>query len=143
MPIDYASLHASFLDVRANRGCAGVDGVTISAFEARLRQNLQGLEYELSSASYSPLPLLRFLVDKGKGDGEVRALCVPAVRDRVVQTAVLHAISPILEKEFEDCSFAYRRGRSVRQAVYRIKEYCGVVQKQPPDLAFVFIPLQA
>ncbi|MBI4768713.1 MAG: hypothetical protein HY787_29685, partial [Deltaproteobacteria bacterium] len=26
-------------------------------------------------------------------------------------------------KEFEDCSFAYRKGHSVKQAVYRIKEY--------------------
>jgi group II intron reverse transcriptase/maturase len=52
-----------------------------------------------------------------------RALCVPTVKDRVAQTAVLHVIEPILEKEFEECSFAFRKGRSVKQAVYKIKEY--------------------
>lgn len=118
----YSSLSSAFQRVKANHGCAGVDGVTISAFEARLKQNLQTLEYELSSGAYFPLPLLRILVDKGKGDGEARALCIPSVRDRVAQTAVLNLIEPVLEKEFEDCSFAYRKGRSVRQAVYRIKD---------------------
>jgi group II intron reverse transcriptase/maturase len=67
-----------------------------------------------------PLPLLRILVDKG--NGEARALCIPAVRDRVAQTAVLSVIEPVLEAQFEECSFAYRKGRSVRQAVYYIKE---------------------
>jgi len=50
-------------------------------------------------------------------------LSIPAVRDRVAQTAVLQYVEPVLEKEFEDCSFAYWRGRSVKMAVHRIKEY--------------------
>ena len=58
-----------------------------------------------------------------QGDGEARRLCIPAVRDRVLQKAVLDFIDPILEREFEDGSFAYRKGRSVKQAVHRIKEY--------------------
>jgi group II intron reverse transcriptase/maturase len=63
------------------------------------------------------------LVDKGKGDGEARALCIPVIRDRIVQTAALKIIEPVLEKEFEECSFAYRKARSVKHAVYKIKEY--------------------
>jgi len=50
-------------------------------------------------------------------------LSIPAVRDRVAQTAVLQYVEPVLEKEFEDCSFAYWRGRPVKMAVHRIKEY--------------------
>ncbi|KHE90674.1 Group II intron-encoded protein LtrA [Candidatus Brocadiaceae bacterium S225] len=48
---------------------------------------------------------------------------MPAVKDRVVQTAVLDVTRPLFEAEFEECSFAYRKGRSVKQAVYRIQEY--------------------
>jgi group II intron reverse transcriptase/maturase len=63
--------------------------------------------------------LLKILV--AKKNGEPRGLSVPAVRDRVAQKAALVRIEPVLEKQFEDCSFAYRKGRSIRQAVMRIK----------------------
>jgi len=125
MTIDYHSLSEAFKTVKANHGCAGVDGVTIERFESDLSGNLRQLEKEISSGTYFPLPLMKILVDKGKGDGEARALCIPTVRDRVVQTAVLQFAGPVLEKEFEDCSFAYRKGRSVRQAVHKIREYYG------------------
>jgi group II intron reverse transcriptase/maturase len=121
--INISSLHSAFQRVKENRGCAGVDGVTIEEFESDLNRNLLMLADEIKRKTYFPLPLMKFLVDKGKGDGESRALCVPAVRDRVLQAAALHEMAPTLEKEFEECSFAYRKGRSVRQAVYKIKEY--------------------
>lgn len=115
------SLKSAFQRVKENHGCAGVDGVTIEQFESNLQKNLMLLSRELQEKDYSPIPLLQILVDKG--NSESRKLCIPAVRDRVVQSAVLRIIEPFLEKEFEDCSYAYRKGRSVRQAVYKIKEY--------------------
>lgn len=121
--INYAALSTTFLQVKENHGCAGVDGLTIAEFENDLPKNLAMLQDELLRKTYSPLPLLKILVDKGKGDGEARDLCIPTVRDRVVQTAVLNEIEPVLEKEFEECSFAFRKGRSVKQAVYKIKSY--------------------
>ncbi|MCF6155452.1 MAG: RNA-directed DNA polymerase [Candidatus Brocadia sp.] len=119
--INLTSRYSAFQAVKENHGCAGVDGVTIEQYEGNLDINLRIMQRELAEQTYSPLPLLKILVDKG--NGEARALCIPTVRDRVVQAAVLQAIEPILEREFEDCSFAYRKGRSVKQAVYRIKEY--------------------
>lgn len=74
-----------------------------------------------NNQTYFPLPLMKIQV--AKKNGEPGGLCVPTVRDRVAQTAVLHRIGPLFEKEFEECSFGYRKGRSVRQAVMRIKEY--------------------
>ncbi len=117
----FHSLSTAFLQVKENQGCAGVDGVTIEEFESDLPRNLSILENELKHKTYSPFPLLKILVDKGNGEG--RGLCIPTVKDRVAQTAVLHVIEPALEKEFEECSFAFRKGRSVRQAVYKIKAY--------------------
>jgi group II intron reverse transcriptase/maturase len=57
-----------------------------------------------------------------KPDGSPRALVVPAVRDRVAQAAVLNVIEPLFEVHFEEVSFAYRKGRSVKQAAWRLKE---------------------
>lgn len=118
---DFTSLHTAFESVKENHGCAGVDGETIERFEEDLAGNLQKLRQELAEQTYFPLPLMKILV--AKKNGEPRGLCIPTVRDRVVQTAVLHRIGPLLEKEFEECSFGYRKGRSIRQVVYRIKEY--------------------
>jgi len=119
--ISFQSLFTAFQAVKENHGCAGTDGVTIEQFEGNLDINLKIMHNEITEQTYFPLPLLKILVDKG--NGEARALCIPTVRDRVVQTAVLQLIEPILEKEFEECSFGYRKGRSVKQAVYKIKEY--------------------
>jgi group II intron reverse transcriptase/maturase len=120
---NFPSLSTAFLQVKENHGCAGVDRVTIEEFEIDLPKNLSEIANELKHKQYSPLPLLKIIVDKGKGDNEGRALCVPTVKDRLVQTAVFHVIEPVLEKEFEACSFAFRKGHSVKQAVYKIKEY--------------------
>lgn len=107
--------------VRDNQGCAGVDGVTIDRFQASLQGNLSALARGLKAGSYRPLPLLRILVDKG--NGEARALSIPSVRDRVAQAAALKVLEPIIEAELEHCSFAYRKGRSWRQAVHKVREY--------------------
>ncbi len=105
---NFPSLTSAFQRVKENHGCAGVDGVTIENFESDLNKSLSMLLHELESKIYLPLPLLKILVNKG--NGEARKLCVPAVRDRVLQAAALCNIGPILEKEFEECSFAYRKG---------------------------------
>jgi group II intron reverse transcriptase/maturase len=58
-----------------------------------------------------------------KPHGGLRALAIPTVRDRVAQTAVAQILTPILETEFEDVSFGYRRGRSVEQALFKVRQY--------------------
>ncbi len=109
------NLDKAFLDVRANRGCAGADGVTIAAFDRRRADGLQKLQTQLLNGSYRPEPLRQVLIPKA--DGSSRILRIPAVRDRIAQQAVLRVLAPLWEREFERCSFAYRRGRSVRGAV--------------------------
>lgn len=114
------NLHIAFDRVEASRGMAGVDRVTVARFKRELGINLLVLSGELADGRYRPLPLLRFLV--AKPDGSPRALSVPAVRDRVAQAAVLNVLEPAFEAEFEEVSFAYRKGRSVKQAAHRIRE---------------------
>ena len=114
-------LQAAYSAVAANHGCAGVDGVTIGQFERRLDFHIAKLQDELDRGVYFPLPLMQVLV--AKKNGQPRKLCIPTVRDRVAERAVLDRIEPILEKEFEECSYAYRKGRSVKQVVYKIIQY--------------------
>ncbi len=112
------NLDAAFVRVAASKGMAGVDGLTIADFNGKRALNLAKLARDLRECRYKPLPLLRFLV--AKKDGTPRTLAVPTVRDRVAQAAVLNVIEPIFEAEFEDVSYAYRKGRSVRLAACRI-----------------------
>jgi retron-type reverse transcriptase len=116
-----STLRTAFARVRDNHGCAGADGVGIAAYERDLDVNLFALEAALREGTYRPFPLLRILVDRG--DGSARQLLVPTVRDRVAQTATLEILRPLFEAEFETCSFGYRRGCGVRDAVMQVKRY--------------------
>lgn len=120
MDIALSSLRFAFQSVKENQGCAGVDRVSIRMFEENEGVNLQVLQDELFRKVYRPCPLMKVLIPK-KDEETPRALCIPTVRDRIVQKTVLNLIEPILDKEFEETSFAYRKGYSVKRAVQRIR----------------------
>jgi CRISP-associated protein Cas1 len=104
--------------VSKNKGCAGVDGETIAHIIPKADEVLATLIRQISTGSYRPLPLRQFWIPKK--DGTWRGLAVPTVRDRIVQQALLNVLHPILEPQFEDCSFAYRPGRSHLMAVQQV-----------------------
>jgi RNA-directed DNA polymerase len=111
-------LHAAWRKVRANRGAAGIDAVSIRAFERNLAPNLKELSRNLLEKSYEPLPARHVCVLKP--DGRQREIAILTVRDRVAQRAVLDAIEPMFEPRFLDCSFAFRSERSVEMAIQRL-----------------------
>jgi RNA-directed DNA polymerase len=113
----YQDLTIAWNKVKDNRGCAGADCVTIEDFEKDLDGNLTHLQEQLETGIYSPIPVLRVYIDKE--DGGKRSIGIPAVRDRIVQQVLHSNMSPIFEKEFLDCSFAYRPGRSALIAIDR------------------------
>jgi RNA-directed DNA polymerase len=109
------ALFQAWRKVRANRGAAGVDAVSLQVFEERLPENLRELARSLSSGAYQPMPA-RFVTVR-KDDGRARELAILTVRDRVAQRAVLDAVEPLVESLLLDCSFAFRQGRNVEMAV--------------------------
>jgi CRISP-associated protein Cas1 len=115
------SLTRAWEHVYDNGGCAGADGVSLGHFHRNLGPELQALQQQLDQTDYRPLPLLPITIQKKPQSRETRTLLVPAVRDRVLQTAVGRHLGRALEDEFLDCSFAYRPHRSVDSAVARIR----------------------
>ena len=106
--------------VEENCGCGGVDGVTIDAFAEDAQKRLKLLLESVQQESYRALPLLKIVVEKSPGSGRMRRLLVPALADRVLQTAAARRLSRSFEEEFLDASFAYRPGRSVDRAIARV-----------------------
>lgn len=108
-------LFEAFKRVKASGGAGGIDHQDIDDFESGLGCNIHKLVEELRDKSYKPLPVKR--VEIPKGNGKVRLLGIPAVRDRVVQQALLTILQPIYEEDFHPSSYGYRPGRSCHQAI--------------------------
>lgn len=114
-------LRAAYGRVKANRGAAGVDRVTVEAFEARLEENLEKLSRSLLDGTYRPQAIRRQWIPK-PGSREKRAMGIPTVRDRVVQTALRWVLEPIFEQEFAEHSYGFRPGRGCLDALRRVEE---------------------
>ncbi len=97
-----------------------MDGVSFAQIEVQsLDAWLAGLREELVSKVYRPDPVRRVMIPKPNGGGE-RALGVPTIRDRVVQTAAKLVLEPIFEADFEDNAYGYRPARGALDAVKEV-----------------------
>ena len=115
------TLTEAWRKVRTGTEMAGVDGVTVNLFQARLFANLKALQTELRKGRYAPQPVKRLSIPKA--DGSQRPLGILTVRDRIVQRAVLIVVEPLFEAGFEACSHGYRKGRSVQTALTQLCQF--------------------
>jgi RNA-directed DNA polymerase len=118
---DPQNLFCSARKVLGKKGAAGVDRQTVEDFDEHSRQELRRLHTELRQGRYRPAAVRRVWIPK-PGSSEKRPLGIPTVRDRVVQTALVHVIEPILDHEFHEQSYGFRHGRSCHQALRRVEE---------------------
>jgi RNA-directed DNA polymerase len=112
------TLTAAWDKVRANKGAAGVDGQSIDGFERQADLYLRELADGLREGSYCPQPVRR--VEIPKGDGRTRPLGIPAVKDRIVQTALKFVLEPIFEVKFCPTSYGFRPGRGCKDALREV-----------------------
>jgi group II intron reverse transcriptase/maturase len=114
-------MQKAFKAVKKNRGCAGIDKVSIKMFESNLEENLLSLMRDLKQGTYCAIPLKRKYIPKGKG--KTRPLGIPTVRCRVAQEVIRRLINPVFESRFHNNSFGFRNGRNCHQAVERLLQY--------------------
>lgn len=112
-------LSAGWQKVCDNGGASGGDRVSCDAFGIAANRRIEDLHRDLKQGSYHPGPFRH--VDIPKTSGGVHRLSIPCIRDRVAQTAVAMVLSPHFEAEFEDVSYGYRPGRSVKQALFKVQ----------------------
>jgi len=109
-------LREAYKLAKENDGAPGIDGVTFEAIEeSGVEAFLEGIRGELVNRTYLPMRNRRKEIPKG--NGKVRVLGIPSIRDRVVQGALKLILEPIFEADFQPGSFGYRPKRSQHQAI--------------------------
>ena len=129
--------------VIANKGVPGVDGFcveTLAKDEAYRAAWLLALAEELRTKTYRPSPVLRVYIWKDQARTKRRALGIPTVKDRVVQSAAAIVLQPIWEADFHDHSYAYRPKRRSHQAMDTVRAalLSGKVEVVDADLSSYF-----
>lgn len=106
----------AYRNIKVNKGSktAGVDGKTID--------NIKNWDIEKLISSiqksfewYIPNKVRR--VEIPKGNGKMRPLGIPTIKDRLIQQCVLQVLEPICEAKFHNRSNGFRPNRSAEHAI--------------------------
>ena len=115
------NLKEALRQVKANKGSAGIDRMTIGELADYLKQHWPAIREQLLSGTYEPKPVCR--VEIPKPDGGVRKLGIPIVLDRFIQQAVMQVLQRRWDPTFSNHSYGFRPGRSAHQAVAQAQQY--------------------
>lgn len=118
---DRENLKQALRRVRANKGSAGVDGMTVEQLPAYLKVQWPAIRDQLLRGAYQPQPVRR--VEIPKPDGGVRKLGIPTALDRFIQQAVLQVLQRTWDATFSTHSYGFRPKRSAHQAVAQAQRY--------------------
>ena len=115
----YRLLDEKFLEwvfMRLNKkAAAGVDQITYQDYERNLKENIGQLVEKLKKKRYRAKLVRRKSIPKGKG--KTRPLGIPALEDKLLQTAVSLILQAIYEQDFLSFSYGYRLKTGARDAV--------------------------
>jgi group II intron reverse transcriptase/maturase len=120
-PITQLMVWQAYWKVRANKGSGGVDAMDWEMLDKQRKPLLYKLWNRLTSGSYFPPPVKE--VEIKKKDGGTRKLGIPTLLDRIAQQVVRGYLEPILEPQFHDSSYGYRKMRNCHQAVEQATKY--------------------
>jgi RNA-directed DNA polymerase len=117
----WETLTEAYKLAKQNKGAPRVDGVSFDDIEHEgVQQFLDDIQRELVDGTYRPLPNRR--VEIPKGNGKMRMLGIPCIRDRVVQGALKLILEPIFESDFQPGSFGYRPKKTAHEAINRVAD---------------------
>jgi len=115
------NLRRALKKVMANKGSAGIDGMSVTQLKQWFCDNKQNLVDTLLGDKYKPQAVKRVIIPKPGGG--LRKLGIPTTTDRLVQQAILQVLSPIFEQYFSNSSYGFRPGRNAHQAIKQAQEY--------------------
>jgi RNA-directed DNA polymerase len=118
---DRENMEEALRRVKANKGSAGIDGMTVGGIADYLKQHWPAVRERLLNGTYKPNPVRR--VEIPKPDGGVRKLGIPTVLDRLIQQAVMQVLQRQWDGTFSEHSYGFRPGRSAHQAVAEAQQY--------------------
>ena len=113
-------LRTAWRQVKQNAGAAGIDQMTVEAFEQRKDELLAVIHEKLKAGIYRFKPARRVLIPK-EGSAKKRKLGIPVVMDRVVSQSTNLVFQEIFEPGFSRSNYGFRRGHSQRQAIYHVQ----------------------
>ena len=108
--------------VKANKGSAGIDGMTVGQLSGYLKEHWLTIREQLLNGTYKPQPVRRVEIEKPDGGG-MRKLGIPTTLDRFIQQAVMQVLQRRWNPTFSDHSYGFRPGRSAHQAVTQAQLY--------------------
>jgi len=118
---DRENMEEALRRVKANKGSAGIDGMTVGDIADYLKQHWPAVRERLLNGTYEPNPVRR--VEIPKPDGGVRKLGIPTVLDRLIQQAVMQVLQRQWDGTFSEHSYGFRPRRSAHQAVAQAQQY--------------------
>lgn len=119
--LEKENMNQAYQKVKANKGGAGIDEVTVEELNQYIRDNWKSIREQIVSRTYRPQPVKRIKIPKPSGG--TRNLGIPTVMDRVIQQAMVQILSPICEEHFSESSYGFRPKRSCEMAVMKLLEY--------------------
>ena len=113
------NLRRAWVQVKANAGAAGMDGMNIADFPKFWQKHHQHILQAIEAGKYTPAPVRRVYIPKPNGDQ--RPLSIPTVLDRVIQQAIAQKLSLFFEEGFSEHSYGFRPERNTHQAIKAIQ----------------------
>ncbi len=114
------NLNLAYKQVYKNKGASGVDGVTVDELFSYIKEHKDEILDKIRNRKYKPQPVRRVYIPKE--NGKLRKLGIPSVMDRVIQQAIVQALTPIYEEQFSNNSYGFRPNRCCEQAVIKALE---------------------
>jgi group II intron reverse transcriptase/maturase len=114
------TLEEAYRIAKGNGGAPGIDGQSFQDIESVGRVAfLAAVREDLVTDRYKPMPNRR--VEIPKGNGRVRTLQIPCIRDRVVQGALKLILEAVFEADFCPNSYGFRPKRSPHRALAEVR----------------------
>jgi group II intron reverse transcriptase/maturase len=114
------TLEEAYRIAKRNGGAPGIDGQSFRDIESVGRvEFLAAVREDLVAGRYKPMSNRR--VEIPKGNGKVRTLQIPCIRDRVVQGALKLILEAVFEADFCPNSYGFRPKRSPHRALAEVR----------------------